>query len=143
MLEQILKVSLTLFAVIDILGALPILIDLKRKLPGGKIRSEKITIVSVIIMLIFQFFGEGLLEIFGVDIQSFSLVGAVIILLIGFEMVLNVEFFKQHPDEEKAGSIIPIAFPLIAGAGSLTTIISLGDQYSYACLLYTSPSPRD
>lgn len=129
MIKEVLKVSLILFAVIDILGGLPILIDLRKKIPDGKIKSEKVTIVSLIIMLLFQYIGEDLLGLFGVDIQSFAIVGALIISFIGLEMVLNIEIFKQHPDESKAGAIIPIAFPLIAGAGSLTTIISLKSLY--------------
>lgn len=129
MLDEILKVTITLFAVIDILGSLPIIIDLRKKV--GHIHSEKITLIALLLMISFQYVGEGLLGIFGVDIQSFSIVGAIIIFLIGLEMLLNIEIFKPHPDEKKANqSIIPIAFPLIAGAGSMTTIVSLKTDYS-------------
>jgi len=129
MIDEILTATITLFAVIDILGSLPIIIDLRKKV--NHIHSEKIAIIALLLMVSFQYIGEGLLGIFGVDIQSFAIVGAIIIFLIALEMLLNVEIFKNHPDEKKANqAIVPIAFPLIAGAGSMTTIVSLKTDYS-------------
>lgn len=118
---------MVLFAVIDITGSIPVIIDLQEK-SGRKIEVLKATIIAFLIMTIFLFGGESLLGLFGVDISSFAIAGAIVLFLIGFEMVLGIELFKQSID--KGGvSIVPIAFPLIAGAGSITTIISLKAEY--------------
>lgn len=125
-LDQILTVSFTLFAVIDMPGAIPILVSLKEKL--GKIESGKATIASGILMLSFLFVGEAFLKFLGVDIHSFAIAGSIVIFLVGLEMVMGLEFFKAE-SETNAGSIVPIAFPLIAGSGTLTTIISLKPNF--------------
>ena len=116
---------MVLFAVIDITGSIPIIIDLKEK--GGKIQSEKATIVAFIIMLLFLFVGERLLGVFGVDISSFAIAGAFILFFLALEMVLGISLFKDNATE--SSSIVPIAFPLIAGAGSMTTLLSLRAEY--------------
>lgn len=126
-LDQILTVSFTLFAVIDIPGSIPILVSLKEKL--GKIESGKATIASGFLMILFLFVGETLLNFLGLDIKSFAIAGSIVIFLIGLEMVLGLEFFKAESDTS-AGSIVPIAFPLIAGSGTLTTIISLKSNFT-------------
>lgn len=126
-LDQILTVSFTLFAVIDIPGSIPILVSLKKKL--GEIESDKATLASGLLMLAFLFMGEAFLGILGVDIKSFAVAGSIVIFLIGLEMVLGLEFFKMDP-EANSGSIVPIAFPLVAGSGTLTTIISLKESFS-------------
>ncbi len=117
---------MVLFAIIDIPGSIPIIIDIKSK--SGDINSLQVTMVSLGLMLLFLFVGEPLLGLFGVDISSFAIAGSLVIFLLSMEMVLGVELFKQH--DTKGSSIVPIAFPLIAGAGSLTTLISLKAQYA-------------
>lgn len=125
--KEIVSVTLILFSVIDVIGSLPVIIDLRKKV--GKIESERATIVSGILMVSFLFVGERILKLFGVDVASFAVAGALIIFLIGLEMILGRTIFKA--DETVGGSshIVPIAFPLIAGAGTLTTIISLRAEY--------------
>ncbi|KAA9039438.1 MarC family protein [Ginsengibacter hankyongi] len=125
--KELVTVSFTLFAVIDILGSIPVLISLKDKM-GGHIRSTQATMASGALMIIFLFVGQQLLNILGLDIQSFAVAGSIVIFIIGLEMVLGMEFFK--PDNNpKSGSVVPIAFPLIAGSGTLTTIMSLKANY--------------
>ncbi|MEO9871910.1 MarC family protein [Ekhidna sp.] len=131
--KEIISVSLILFSVIDILGSVPIIIDLRKKF--GHVQSEKATLVSGIIMVIFLFVGESILALFGIDISSFAVAGAIIMFFLGMEMVLGLQFFKSDPEESKSASIVPIAFPLIAGAGTMTTLISLKVEYSTANIL--------
>jgi multiple antibiotic resistance protein len=119
--KEIISVSLILFSVIDILGSVPIVIDLRKKL--GHIQSGKATIVAGIIMIAFLYLGESILKLFGLDISSFAIAGALVMFLIGMEMVLGITIFK-HEDASAS-----IAFPLIAGAGTMTTLISLKAEY--------------
>jgi multiple antibiotic resistance protein len=127
--RDIITVSLVLFSVIDILGSLPIIIDLKSK--GFEIKSGKASIIALLIMSAFLYTGEALLGFFGVDVQSFAIAGALIIFFLGLEMVLGITLFREDP-QSKSGTLVPIAFPLIAGAGSMTTIISLKSNYDTA-----------
>lgn len=120
--DQILTVSFTLFAVIDVLGSVPVIISLREKL--GHVQSEKATLAAGALMIGFLFIGEKFLGTLGVDLKSFAVAGSVVIFFIGLEMVLGRDFFKTEPDN-KTGSIVPIAFPIIAGSGTLTTIMSL------------------
>ena len=122
---EILAAFMVLFAIIDIPGSIPIIIDIKSK--RGSIKSEKVTLVSFSILLAFLLIGSPLLGIFGIDVSSFAIAGSFIIFLIAMEMILGVELFKT--ESHGAGSIFPIAFPLIAGAGSITTILSLKAEY--------------
>ncbi len=123
--KEIFSCFMVLFAVIDITGSIPIIINLKNKY--GKIESGKATIVAYSIMLAFFFFGESLLNIFGVDVFSFAIAGSLVLFALALEMVLGVELFKgTTPD---GASIVPLAFPLIAGAGSITTLLSLKAEY--------------
>ncbi len=124
---NLVTITLTLFAVIDMLGNVPVIISLRRKL--GSIQSLKATLTAGALMLVFLFVGERLLNLIGIDVLSFSLAGAIVLFLIGLEMVLGVEFFRSA-QSSSSGSIVPIAFPLIAGSGSLTTIISLRAAYT-------------
>lgn len=126
-LKEIASVTLTLFAVIDILGSIPIIIDLRKR--EGKIESEKATIISGVLMIAFLFLGQSILALFGIDFQSFAMAGAIIIFLIGLEMILGKDFFHNDP-EVKTGSVVPLAFPLIVGAGTMTTLLSLRAAYS-------------
>lgn len=125
-ISQIITVSVTLFAVIDILGSVPILIGLKKKL--GNINAVQVTLVSAALMFLFFFAGENVLNFMGLDIASFAIAGSIIIFCLGMEMTLGIEIFKTEPGM-KSGSLVPIAFPIIAGSGSLTTIMSLKASY--------------
>jgi len=124
-LIEIIAAFMVLFAIIDIPGSIPIIIDIKSK--SGVIKPLKVTVVSFLIFLAFLFIGNPLLGIFGIDVSSFAIAGSFIIFLIAMEMILGVELFKHDP--AGSGSIFPIAFPLIAGAGSLTTVLSLKAEY--------------
>ncbi|MFT5182987.1 MAG: multiple antibiotic resistance protein [Flavobacteriales bacterium] len=124
---EILKVSVILFAVIDIIGSLPIIIDVKQK--AGQINSLKATLVSFSIMTMFLLVGEPLIGIFGIGVAEFAVAGALVLFFIALEMILGVNLFKQGASMSKTASIVPIAFPLIAGAGSMTTIISLRAEF--------------
>jgi multiple antibiotic resistance protein len=126
-INQIITVSFTLFAVIDMLGNVPVLASLRAKM-GGEIRSIQATIASGGLMILFLFIGKQFLDILGLDVQSFAVAGSIVIFIIGLEMVLGIEFFKSDGNP-KSGSVVPIAFPLIAGSGTLTTIMSLKANY--------------
>ena len=115
--------TFTLFAVIDVLGTIPVLISLKEKM-GGTIRSLQATIASGALMILFLFLGKEFLGLLGLDIKSFAVAGSIVIFILALEMILGVEFFKADTNP-KTGSVVPIAFPLIAGSGTLTTIMSL------------------
>jgi multiple antibiotic resistance protein len=124
--NEILTVTFTLFAVIDIIGSVPVIINLREKI--GHIQSEIATLVAGLLMILFFLVGESFLGLLGIDIHSFALAGSIVIFIIGLEMVLGRDLFKIEPDI-KSGSIVPIAFPIIAGSGTLTTIMSLKSQF--------------
>ncbi|UAY52198.1 MarC family protein [Ferruginibacter albus] len=126
--QEVLTISFTLFAVIDMLGSIPVLIAMKEKL-GGPIHATQATVVSGILMIIFLFFGEQFLNLLGLDIKSFAVAGSIVIFILGLEMILGIEFFKPEKDPRASGSVVPIAFPIIAGSGTLTTIMSLKAGY--------------
>lgn len=125
--KEIISVTLILFSVIDVIGSLPVIIDLRTKV--GKIESEKATLASGLLMILFLFLGESILQLFGVDVSSFAVAGALIIFLLGLEMILGRNIFKSEVTAGGAAHIVPLAFPLIAGAGTLTTILSLKAEY--------------
>lgn len=126
-IKELLTISFTSFAVIDMLGSIPVLASLRVKM-GGEIRSLQATLISGGLMIIFLLVGEQFLDLLGIDVHSFAVAGSIVIFIIGLEMVLGLEFFK--PDNNpKSGSVVPIAFPLIAGSGTLTTIMSLKANY--------------
>ena len=127
MWNEVLTISMTLFAIIDIFGSIPIIMDLRQKF--GKIESLKATLVSLFIMVLFLLTGEHALGFLGIDVASFSIAGGLILFFMGLELVLGLTFFKNEPDT-KGSSIVPLAFPLIAGPGSLTTILSFKSLYS-------------
>ena len=126
-INEIITVSVTLFAVIDMVGNVPVLASLRAKM-GGEIRSIQATLASGALMVLFLFIGQQFLQVLGLDVQSFAVAGSIVIFIIGLEMVLGIEFFKQDGNP-KSGSVVPIAFPLIAGSGTLTTIMSLKANY--------------
>jgi multiple antibiotic resistance protein len=121
-LKEFLTLSFTLFAVIDIVGSVPMLISIKKKL--GDIHPLRVTLISGGLMVLFFFIGKPLLNILGVDIRSFAVAGSIVIFILGLEMVLGIEFFKSE-NNDATSTVVPIAFPLIAGSGTLTTIMSL------------------
>lgn len=125
--KEIITISFILFAVIDMLGSIPILISLREKM-GGHIKSTQATVASGALMILFLLIGKEFLNLLGLDVKSFAVAGSIVIFVIGLEMVLGIEFFK--PDNNpQSGSVVPIAFPLIAGSGTLTTIMSLKANY--------------
>ncbi len=123
--KEILTATLILFAVIDIVGSIPIIVDLRQKV--GHIQSEKASIVAVIIMIAFLFIGKEILNLIGIDVNSFAVAGAFVLLFLAFEMILGVQLFRD--DTPETASVVPLAFPLIAGAGTMTTILSLKAEY--------------
>ncbi|WP_297986277.1 MarC family protein [uncultured Chryseobacterium sp.] len=123
--KETLTTSMVLFAVIDIVGSIPIIVSLKQKF--GKIEAERATIVACLLMIAFLFIGDKILKFIGVDVNSFAIAGAFVIFVIAVEMILGIEIHKNT--EAKSASIVPIAFPLIAGAGTLTTTLSLRAEY--------------
>ncbi len=131
-LQAIFSVTLTLFAVIDIIGSLPVIIQIRQR--EGRIKPELATAVSGGIMVAFLFLGQSILRLFGVDNESFALAGAVIIFLIGLEMILGIQLFKSDL-MASTGSIVPLAFPLITGAGTMTTLLALRAAYSLPNIL--------
>ncbi|PWL39692.1 hypothetical protein DKG77_02350 [Flagellimonas aquimarina] len=124
-IKEIITASMILFAVIDILGSVPIIISLRSKV--GHIQSEKASIVAACIMVAFLFVGESILSLIGIDVNSFAVAGAFVIFFLALEMVLGITLFKD--DEPESASVVPIAFPLIAGAGTLTSILALRAEY--------------
>ncbi|MFM2360660.1 MAG: hypothetical protein RLY16_2653 [Bacteroidota bacterium] len=126
--QEIITVSFTLFAVIDMVGSVPILASLREKM-GGTIRSTQATLASGGLMILFLFLGKQFLSLLGLDVKSFAVAGSIVIFILGLEMVLGHEFFKSD-NNPKSGSVVPIAFPLIAGSGTLTTIMSLKANFN-------------
>ena len=124
--REIITATMILFAVIDIIGSVPIIISLRKKV--GHIKSEKATIVSTLIMILFLFLGDEILSLIGVDVNSFAVAGSFILFFLAIEMILGITIFKDEMTE--SSSIVPIAFPLIAGAGTMTTLISLRAEFA-------------
>lgn len=124
---------MVLFAVIDIIGNIPIIIDLRKK--AGHIQSEKASIIAGLIMVVFLFAGKNLLNIIGVDVNSFAVAGSFIIFFIALEMILGITLYKNEEENALNASVFPIAFPLIAGPGSLTTLLSLRAEYDVENIL--------
>jgi multiple antibiotic resistance protein len=127
--REIISVTLILFAIIDVVGTIPVIIELQRK--AGHIAAEKASIAVLGLMVVFLFVGKQLLAIIGIDIASFAIAGSLVIFFIALEMILGHKFFKEDDDpmETTSVSIVPLAFPLIAGAGTMTTLLSLKSQY--------------
>ncbi|MEQ8425134.1 MAG: MarC family protein [Cyclobacteriaceae bacterium] len=125
---EVFSVTLILFSVIDILGAIPLIIIIKKR--DGRIYAEKATIISAVLMVVFLFLGQSILMLFGLDVASFAMAGAIVIFIVAMEMILGITLIKDDPEAGGSGSVVPLAFPLIAGAGTLTTILSLRAVYS-------------
>lgn len=126
--KEILSVTLILFSVIDILGSIPFVILIRQR--EGRIYAERATLIAAALMIIFLYLGQSILMLFGLDIGSFAVAGAIVMFIIAMEMILGITLIKDDPDAKGSGSIVPIAFPLIAGAGTLTTILSIRAVYS-------------
>lgn len=124
--REILSVTMILFAIIDIIGTIPIIIDLRQK--TGKIESEKASLTVLVLMIIFLFVGDQLLAIINIDVASFAIAGSLVIFVIAIELILGIRLFKEEEISSTA-SIVPLAFPLIAGAGTMTTLLSLKSEY--------------
>jgi multiple antibiotic resistance protein len=124
--REIITVGMVLFAVIDIVGTIPIIVDLRSK--HGHIESEKASIVAGVIMIVFLFVGEELLKLIGIDVNSFAVAGSFVLFFLALEMILGIRIYRD--EEASSASIVPLAFPLIAGAGTMTTLLSLRSQFS-------------
>ncbi len=126
--KELAQCFMVLFAVIDIVGSIPIILKIKAQV--GNIQPITTSLVSLMLMAVFLFFGEKFLSLFGVDVNSFAVAGALVLFFLAMEMVLGIKIFKQTEGTEKAASIVPLAFPLIAGAGTFATLISLRAIYA-------------
>ncbi len=132
-ISELITVTFTLFAIIDIIGSIPLLIALKEKM-GGRINEVKASVISGALMILFLFIGENFLNLLGLDKKSFAVGGSIVIFILGLEMVLGIEFFKS--DKNAVSNVaVPIAFPIIAGSGTLTTIMSLKANYHDGAIL--------
>ncbi len=127
-IKQIVTATMILFAVIDIIGSIPIIVDLRQKV--GHIQSEKASLVAGLIMILFLFLGEEILKLIGIDVNSFAVAGSFVLLFLSLEMILGVKLYKD--DAPETASVVPLAFPLIAGAGTMTSILSLKAEYATA-----------
>lgn len=123
--REIITVGMVLFAVIDIVGTIPIIVDLRTK--HGHIESEKASLVAGLIMIIFLFIGEEFLNLIGIDVHTFAVAGSFVLFFLALEMILGIRIYRD--EESSSASIVPIAFPLIAGAGTMTTLLSLRSQF--------------
>ena len=129
--KEISTATMVLFAVIDIIGSIPIIIQLRQK--AGHIQSEKASIVSLVIMIAFLYLGDEILQLIGIDINSFAIAGSFILFFLSLELILGIKLYKEDEDQatnSSSTSIVPLAFPLIAGAGSMTTLVSLRAEYA-------------
>ena len=129
--REIVTVSMILFSVIDIVGSIPVIIAIRKNV--GTIHSEKTSVVALIIMLVFLFVGENILSLIGLDLASFAIAGSFILFFLALEMILGVKLYKDEMPE--TASVVPIAFPLIAGAGTMTTLLSLRSQYNIQTII--------
>lgn len=130
---EVFNSTMVLFAVIDILGSIPIIIKIKES--TGDIHSNRITIVSLVIMISFLVFGEKLLSLYGINVESFAVAGSFILFIMALEMIMGIELIKETTKGGKTAGIVPLAFPIIAGAGSMTTLISIRAEYEMINIL--------
>ena len=126
--KEIFAAFMILFAVIDIVGNIPIIVDLRKK--AGHIQSGKASIIAGVIMIFFLFIGENILSLIGIDVNSFAVAGSFVLFFIALEMILGISIYKDDGNTSSTASIFPLAFPLIAGPGSLTTLLSIKSEYS-------------
>jgi multiple antibiotic resistance protein len=126
--KEILTASMVLFAVIDIVGNIPIVISMRQK--SGHIQSEKASIVAALVMILFLFLGDSILKLIGINVNEFAVAGSLILFFLAIEMLLGVTLFKEEDSDPGVAAVFPLAFPLLAGPGSLTTLLSLRSEYS-------------
>ena len=126
-LTEIISATMVLFAVIDIVGSIPIILDIKKR--AGEVHPEKATLVAMVIMFAFLFVGERIIAFIGVDVYSFAVAGSFVLFVLAMEMILGVRLFKDDGAPPRVASIVPLAFPIIAGAGSMTSILTLRAEY--------------
>ena len=131
-IKEILTATVVLFAVIDIIGNIPVIISLRKKV--GHIQSGKASIIAGIIMIVFLFIGEEILKLIGIDINSFAVAGSIIIFFLSLEMILGISLYKD--EEPETASVVPLAFPLIAGAGTMTSLLSLRAEYHVVNIIF-------
>ncbi|WP_055446998.1 MarC family protein [Lacinutrix mariniflava] len=131
--KEIFTVFMVLFAVIDIIGNIPIIIDLRKK--AGHIQSEKASIIAGVILIAFLFLGKSILNLIGIDVSSFAVAGSFILFFIALEMILGITLYKEEDTNPMTASVFPLAFPLIAGPGSLTTLLSLRAEYEISNII--------
>jgi multiple antibiotic resistance protein len=131
--KEIFTAFMVLFAVIDIIGNIPIIIDLRKKV--GHIHSEKASLISALIMILFLFLGKSILNLIGIDVNSFAVAGSFILFFIALEMILGITLYKEEENSVHTASVFPLAFPLIAGPGSLTTLLSLRAEYKLESII--------
>jgi len=132
-IKDIFTVTMVLFAVIDIVGNIPMIIDLRQK--AGHIQSEKATLIAGAILICFLFVGKEILNVIGIDVNSFAVAGSFILFFLALEMILGITLYKQDEDDAMTATVFPLAFPLIAGPGSLTTILSLRSEYTMLSMI--------
>lgn len=125
--KEIVSVTMILFAIIDIVGSVPVIIEMRQR--AGHVDSEKASLAVLVLMIAFLLVGEKMLDIIGLDVASFAIAGSLVIFIIAMEMILGVHLFKMDENMPSTASIVPLAFPLIAGAGTMTTLLSLKSQY--------------
>lgn len=125
--------TLILFSVIDIIGSIPFIILIRRR--EGRIYAEKATMIAAVLMIVFLYLGQSILKLFGLDVASFAVAGSIVMFIIAMEMILGITLIKDDPNAKGTGSVVPIAFPLIAGAGTLTTILSIRAVYAEVNIL--------
>ncbi len=126
--KEILSVTMILFAIIDIIGSVPVIIEMRQR--AGHVESEKASVAVLVLMIAFLLVGEKMLDIIGLDVASFAIAGSLVIFIIAMEMILGIHLFKADDNMPSTVSIVPLAFPLIAGAGTMTTLLSLKSQYA-------------
>ncbi|MGY3211629.1 MarC family protein [Mucilaginibacter sp. HD30] len=126
--REILSVTMILFAIIDIVGSVPVIIEMRQR--AGHVESEKASVAVLVLMIAFLMVGEKMLDIIGLDVASFAIAGSLVIFIIAMEMILGIHLFKANDNLPSTLSIVPLAFPIIAGAGTMTTLLSLKSQYA-------------
>ena len=131
--KEIAGAFVVLFAILDIIGAIPIIINLQRK--TGKVPALKVSTISWALLVIIYFLGDGVLALFGVDVESFAVAGSIVVLAVGFEMIFDITIFRHDSGPKSASSIVPLVFPLIVGPGSFTTLLSLKAEYTTTSIM--------
>ncbi len=131
--QQFFSAFVVLFAIIDITGSIPVILALKKK--GRKISPLRAALISLVMFVVFFFIGDALLQLFHVDISSFAVAGSLIIFIVALEMILDIEIFRYNDEVSKDATFVPVVFPLVAGAGALTTLLSIRSQYDTVNIL--------